>query len=111
MAYLIGNTFHLGSLGSKDVEGQLTKAEWLFESFTGSLPVQFQKKPMSRSVPEVMVDLGALRGVIYTKDHLGSKQTYIHFMDNPPRLLCDPDGKQLFVHGGSYRITRRGIEG
>ena len=58
-----------------------------------------------------LVDLGALRGVIYTRDHGGIKRTYIHFMDDPPRLACDPDGRQLYVLGGSYRITRRGIEG
>jgi hypothetical protein len=59
----------------------------------------------------VLVDLGALRGVVYTKDHGGARRTYIHFMDDPPRLLCDARGRQLYVQGGSYRITQRGIEG
>jgi len=58
-----------------------------------------------------LVDLGALRGVIYTRDQDGTQRTYIHFMDDPPRLACDARGRQLYVLGGSYRITRRGIEG
>ena len=40
-----------------------------------------------------------------------ARRTYIHFMDDPPRLLCDARGRQLYVQGGSYRITQRGIEG
>ena len=55
--------------------------------------------------------MGALRGVVYTKDHGKAKRTFIHFMDDPPRLLCDAKGRQLYVLGGSYRVTRRGIEG
>ena len=55
--------------------------------------------------------MGALRGVVYTKDLGGTKRTYIHFMDDPPRLMCDAQGRQLYVLGGSYRITHRGIEG
>jgi L-arabinose isomerase len=111
MAYLIGENSFFGSPALQQVEQQLAKAKTLFETFAGSLPTQIQRKSVARSVPDVMVDLGALRGVIYTKDHQGCKQTYIHFMDHPPRLLCDSDGRQLYVHGGSYRITRRGIEG
>jgi hypothetical protein len=32
-------------------------------------------------------------------------------MDAPPLLACDPRGTQLYIVGGSYRITTRGIEG
>jgi hypothetical protein len=64
-----------------------------------------------RALPDALVDLGALRGVVYTKDHDAAKRTYIHFMDDPPRLVCDREGRQLYVLGGSYRITHRGIEG
>jgi hypothetical protein len=61
--------------------------------------------------PKTLVDLGALRAVIYTKDGGGNRRTYIHFMAEPPRLMCSADGRQLYVRGGSYRVTRRGIEG
>lgn len=90
---------------------QLGKALQLFEQFAGFAAPQVATRRIDRVVPEVLVDMGALRGVVYSKDHGGAKRTYIHFMDDPPRLMCDPDGRQLYVLGGSYRVTRRGIEG
>ena len=38
-------------------------------------------------------------------------RTYIHFMEKPPILASDPAGRQLFIVGGNYRVTERGIEG
>jgi hypothetical protein len=65
-----------------------------------------------RLVPPVVVELGQLMAVIYRSDKwVGHPRTYIHYMDDPPRLVSDVDGRQLFVVGGSYRITARGIEG
>lgn len=64
-------------------------------------------------LPGVLVDLGELRGLIYgaDRDGCGEVKTFIHFMETPPRLMCDPRGNQLYVVGGRYRVTRRGIEG
>jgi hypothetical protein len=66
-----------------------------------------------RRMPRVLVRLGELRGLIYRSDRgsRGLPRTYIHFMERPPVLACDPRGTQLYILGGSYRITRRGIEG
>ena len=89
----------------------LAQARGLFEAFAGFAPPRIASAHIDRAVPAVLVDLGALRGVVYTKDHGVPGRTYIHFMEDPPRLLCDTRGRQLYVHGGSYRITQRGIEG
>jgi hypothetical protein len=61
----------------------------------------------------VLVHLGYLKGLIYSSDKgdRGQPKTYVHFMETPPRLTCDPHGRQLYVVGGRYRVTRRGIEG
>jgi hypothetical protein len=32
-------------------------------------------------------------------------------MEKPARLACDPEGKQLYIIGGNYRVTERGIDG
>jgi hypothetical protein len=32
-------------------------------------------------------------------------------MEDRPRLVSNVAGTQLYVVGGSYRVTRRGIEG
>ncbi len=60
-----------------------------------------------------MVQLGDLLGLIYRSDkwQRGQPRTYIHFMEDPPRLVSDVGGRRLFVIGGSYRVTVRGIEG
>lgn len=69
--------------------------------------------PCRRVIPKVLVHLGYLRGLIYSSDKQTPRdpKSYIHFMETPARLACDPAGKQLYIVGGNYRVTRRGIEG
>lgn len=66
-----------------------------------------------RLIPPVLVGVGELRALVYAADRGGKgvKRSYIHFMDRPPILACNVAGDQLFIIGGSYRITPRGIEG
>lgn len=66
-----------------------------------------------RVIPPVLIQLGDLVGLIYrsNKWQAGDPRTYVHFMEHRPRLLCDTGGRQLFLVGGSYRVTPRGIEG
>jgi hypothetical protein len=66
-----------------------------------------------RLMPRVLVGIGELRGLIYATDRGGPgvSRTYIHFMERPPLLACNSRGDQLYVLGGNYRVTRRGIEG
>jgi len=94
--------------------GEIDRAVQMFETFAGCKPDRSERQRIDRVVPPVLVELGALRGLIYTKSHEASRghgRTYIHFMEDPPRLMCDADGRRLFVVGGTYRITERGIEG
>ena len=67
----------------------------------------------NRLMPPVAVELGELSGIIYRSDKWqpGEPRTYIHFMEDPPRLVSNVEGSQLYVVGGSYRVTERGIEG
>lgn len=66
-----------------------------------------------RVIPKVLVHLGRLRALVYSSDRgaRGCPKTYIHFMETHPQLACDPAGRQLYILGGRYRITERGIEG
>ena len=66
-----------------------------------------------RLIPEVLVHVGYLKGVIYSSDKgdFGRPKTYIHFMERPPRLTSNTKGDQLYIVGGNYRITECGIEG
>jgi len=64
-------------------------------------------------IPNVLVHLGELRGLIYRSDRgqRGRPRTFVHFFETPVDLMCDPRGQQLHIQGGRYRVTTRGIEG
>ena len=71
-----------------------------------------ERVPHPRIVPPVVVELGRLAALVYRSDKwVGRPRTYIHVLEDPPRLVSDPAGRRLFIVGGSYRVTSRGIEG
>jgi hypothetical protein len=89
------------------------RAAELFERFHSFQPPALIRCRCRRTIPRVVVRLGELRGLIYRSDRgqRGSPRTFIHFMEQPPALACDPAGRQLYILGGQYRVTARGIEG
>ena len=94
------------------LNADIEDASALYRRFS-QLPAQsLRRVACQRVMPPVVVELGRLMAVIYRSDKwVGHPRTYIHYMEDPPRLVTDADGRQLFVVGGSYRITARGIEG
>jgi hypothetical protein len=59
-----------------------------------------------------VTEVGRLAALVYRSSRrAGCMRTYIHFMEDPPRLMSDATGRRLFIVGGSYRVTSRGIEG
>jgi hypothetical protein len=96
---------------------RLAEGQELYRTFHNRLATRIVRRPCHRvaplALPRVLVDLGALRGLIYSadRDGCGRQKTFIHLMETPPRLMCDSGGSQLYIVGGRYRITRRGIEG
>ena len=91
----------------------LSRAQSKFVEIRHRRPDQVVRSSCDRIIPRVLVQLGELRGVIYASDRSGDgvKRTYIHFMERPPMLACNARGDQLYIIGGGYRVTRRGIEG
>lgn len=85
----------------------------LYRAFNRFRPSQVLRIRHTRLIPPVVVELGELMGLIYRSDKglAGQPRTYIHFMENPPRLASNTQGTQLYVLGGSYRVTPQGIEG
>jgi hypothetical protein len=88
-------------------------ARALFETFNQFPPDRVVKVRHARVMPTVVVQLGELVGLIYRSDkgHRCTPRTYIHFMEDPPRLVSNTQGTQLYVVGGSYHVSARGIEG
>jgi hypothetical protein len=89
------------------------QATALYRTFNGFAPRQTRKVRHSRLMPPVVVQLGELMGLIYRSDKHKPSQpsTYIHFMEVPPILASNSEGTQLYLVGGNYRVTARGIEG
>jgi hypothetical protein len=61
-----------------------------------------------------LTPLGELRGVIYRASRAPGEipQNYVHFFEQQyPVLATDTTGGRLYIIGGRYRVTKRGIEG
>jgi len=94
------------------IEG-MQRGMGLYHAFNGFEPSQVVKVHFRRMIPPVVVELGELVGLIYRSDkrQRGQARTYIHRMENPPRLVSNIEGTQLYIVGGSYQVTPQGIEG
>jgi hypothetical protein len=108
-----GNTTSVGQTLEPAQKRGVRQGIGLYQTFNGFGPSQVVRISHSRVIPPVVVELGELVGLIYRSDkgQPGQPRTYIHFMENPPRLVCNPEGTQLYVVGGGYRVTQQGIEG
>ncbi len=84
-----------------------------FEMFHQFEPSKLVRSDCNRMIPDVLVEVGRLKAVIYSSDRgqRGVQRTYIHLMKAPPTLACDIAGRQLYIVGGRYRVGKRGIEG
>jgi hypothetical protein len=108
-----GKAAHIGqTYDAVPIEG-ISQGEALYQAFNGFKPSRVEKVHHSRVIPPVVVELGDLVGLIYRSDkgQPGKQLTYIHRMEDPPRLVSNIEGTQLYVVGGSYRVTPQGIEG
>ena len=68
---------------------------------------------LARIVRLPLAPVGELRGLIYRARRAPGEapQNYVHFFRRPPLLATDAGGQRLYVVGGQYRVTKRGIEG
>ncbi len=96
-----------------DCPGCMEESQDLFRLFHRFPAPKVLRMPCPRLIPKVLVQLGQLRGLIYSSDKgsPGSFKTYIHFLETPPLLASNPQGNQLHILGGRYRVTAQGIEG
>ena len=99
--------------GDESARADVDEGVGLYRTFNRFPPSRVITVRHPRAIPPVVVELGRLVGLMYRSDKWqhGRPRTFIHFMESPPRLTCDPAGTQLYVIGGRYRVTDRGIEG
>jgi transglutaminase-like putative cysteine protease len=96
-----------------NADGGVGEAARLYRTFTRFEPCRIVRVRHRRVMPRVVAQLGELMGLIYRSDkwNQGTPRTFIHFMTDPPRLVSNAAGTQLYIVGGRYRVTARGIEG
>ena len=95
---------------SKSLTTQITRAKNLYKRFTGHDAEQTQKVKIP-DMPDAVVRIGTVAGIMYDTIRDGRKEKYIHrFHASSRPLLCvAPDGSSIHLIGGSYDFTERGI--
>lgn len=96
-----------------EMRGCLTQPRELIRPFQCFEVPRLVPRRCQRMTPDVLMRLGELRGLIYcsNRGQCGWPRTFIHFFETPVDLMCDRRGRQLYIQGGRYRVTTRGIEG
>jgi hypothetical protein len=89
---------------------EIDKAADLYERFSGHKPESVGKIRLTNP-PKVGIVIGELDGVLYSTVRDNQAEKYIHKFSkrSRPLLVVSPDGKQLFIVGGDYDFTERGI--
>lgn len=108
---------NLGGRVKRRVLRNPSDSEWeavigLFGEFHGFDPSDVLTVSVkSLSMPGVLMQLGTLQEVVYKSDKFdGRKRLYVHkFGKDKPVLAAGGDGR-LYIIGGGYKITERGIE-
>lgn len=89
---------------------QIQEAAALYADFSGHEPeiVGTLDKPV---IPDVLIGIGEVDGILYSTVRDGVLEKYVHKFAKKSRPLfaVSHDGKQLFMLGGAYNFTERGI--
>lgn len=89
---------------------QVEKAAALYERFSGH-DAEFVGRVAVPKIPAVAVAIGEVDGILYSTVRDGRLEKYIHkfHKSDRPLFVVDPHGKCLYLIGGNYRFTERGI--
>ena len=83
----------------RTLSGAVQDASALYRRFSRLPARSVQRVSHQRLVPPVVVELGRLMAVVYRSDKwVGHPRTYIHYMEDPPRLVSDVAGRQPLRH-------------
>lgn len=101
----------------RDVQKQLggkgaavRKSAAMYTDFTGHTDINLDKVAIPH-MPDAVVAIGQCDGVLYSTIRDNVAEKYIHKFKarSRPLLAASPDGKQLYLIGGSFNFTDRGI--
>lgn len=91
-------------------KSELRRAAKLYADFSGHTDLKAQKINVP-GMPKTMLAIGYIDGVMYSTVRDGVAEKYVHHFarNSRPLFTVSPDGKQLFMLGGAYNFTERGI--
>jgi hypothetical protein len=91
------------------MKDKIRRAAALFRRFSGHEIRRAKKVKLPDD--EVTLAIGKVCGIIYETVRDGKRETYLHEFKakSRPLLAVSYDGKQLFLLGGAYNFTGRGI--
>lgn len=89
----------------------LSRARKAFKKFTGHDAVRGYHAPLDAGAV-TGYRMGQVVGIAYEARRDGQTDQYFHRFrkSSRPDLVAKDDGSQLFITGGKYRVTERGIE-
>jgi len=94
------------------LKGDAVRAGRVAQAFDWSGQEARVLKLNGAKIPAHAAQLGETVAVVYKSRKSGEGKDYVHFFDSPrPTLAVGPDGKQLFLVGGKYRVDWSGIRG
>ena len=95
---------------TKATRTQIERAADLYERFTGHDALELGRVKVP-SMPAVGVAIGEVDGILYSTIRDGVLEKYIHKFrkSDRPLFVVSPDGKVLYLLGGNYNFTERGI--
>lgn len=87
----------------------VNQAMELFEDFRGENPESVER--INLPIAKAGLTIGPCDGIMYTTRRDGKVERYIHRFKKSarPLLVSSFDGKQLYIVGGQYTFTDRGI--
>jgi len=89
---------------------EVRAAARLYSDFTGHEDISIKKVKIP-VLPGTMLQIGEIDGILYSTVRDGVPEKYIHEFKKKSRpLFCvSPDGKNIYIVGGRYDFTERGI--
>lgn len=95
---------------SRKVQNQIDQAKDLYERFTGHDALELGSIDVPE-LPEVGVAIGEVDGILYSTIRDGKLEKYIHKFraKDRPLFIVSPNGGALYLVGGNYDFTERGI--
>lgn len=93
------------------LEREMQQAVDRYTGFRGNPPESVDRVKVE-GPPRVMLTVGEVVGIMYRTDRDGVVEDYLHRFKKKarPTLAVSSDGRRLYLLGGAYRVTDRGIE-